>query len=76
MRKACIVIDYSDDATIQVQEILIDHIVGAYLNPYSDITVAGSPFPTATISSSSNLKKKRNLKLKHDYNVLHFSKEI
>lgn len=29
----------------------------AYLKPYSDITTAGSPFPTAIISSFSNLRK-------------------
>lgn len=30
-----------------------------YLKPYSDITTAGSPFPVATMSSFSNLTKKK-----------------
>lgn len=33
----------------------LKRVAGSYLNPYSDITVAGSPFPTATIGSSSKL---------------------
>lgn len=37
-----------------------------YLKPYSDITAAGSPFPTTIMSSFSNLhKEKGRMKMIH-----------